>query len=92
MNLKIPEDVDSAARPSRITLGTHEMLASRDVKGEATDDSASERETPTCAAFSAPQSFAPSPHMAATRSETYFKGRSWFSTKCLFPKLCIGLI
>ena len=75
MNLKIPDDVDRAARPSRMTLGTHEMLASRDVNGEATDDSASESETPTCAALRAPQSFAPSPHIAATRSEISCEGR-----------------
>jgi hypothetical protein len=48
-----------------MTLGTHEMLASLEVKGEATEDSESDSEIPACAAFKAPQSLAPSPHMAA---------------------------
>ena len=34
-----------------------------EVKGAAIDASASDREMPTSAAFNAPQSFAPSPHM-----------------------------
>ena len=46
-----------------MTVGTQVMLASLDVNGEATDASASEREMPACAVFSAPQSFAPSPHI-----------------------------
>lgn len=46
MYLNIPKDVTKAARPSRITVGTQEMLATFDVKGEATDDSASDRDMP----------------------------------------------
>lgn len=46
-----------------MTLGTHSMLATREVKGEATEASASESEIPTSAAFRAPQSLAPSPHI-----------------------------
>jgi hypothetical protein len=104
MNLKIPNDVTKAARPSRITFGTQVMSAILEVKGLATLqqnngykswtnldyiwisiyqiylsdqkyliettyaysylDSASESDIPTCAALNAPQSFAPSPHMA----------------------------
>jgi len=41
------------------------MFGSLEVKGEATEDSASDSDIPACAAFSAPQSLAPSPHMAA---------------------------
>ncbi|KAF4533322.1 hypothetical protein B566_EDAN004443 [Ephemera danica] len=67
MYLNTPNDVTRAARPSFTTKGTHEMLASFDVKGEATDDSASEREIPTWAAFRAPQSLAPSPHIAVEK-------------------------
>lgn len=47
----------------RMTVGTHSMLARREVNGDATDASASESEMPTSAAFSAPQSLAPSPHI-----------------------------
>ena len=40
------------------------MFGSFDVKGDATDASASESDIPACAVLNAPQSFAPSPHMA----------------------------
>ena len=40
--------------------------ATFDVKGAATEASASDRDTPTCAAFRAPQSLAPSPHIDTT--------------------------
>ena len=46
---------------NRITVGTHEMSKTRDVKGAATEASASDNEIPTSAALSAPQSLAPSP-------------------------------
>lgn len=46
-----------------MTMGTHSMLATLEVKGETTEASAWESEMPTSAAFSAPQSLAPSPHM-----------------------------
>lgn len=36
MNLKIPNDVTKAARPSLITLGTQVMSGTFDVKGLAT--------------------------------------------------------
>ena len=47
-----------------ITVGTHSILLFLDVKGEATEASASDSEIPACAIFNAPQSLAPSPHMA----------------------------
>lgn len=46
-----------------MTMGTHSMLAVLEVKGETTEASAWESEMPTSAAFRAPQSLAPSPHM-----------------------------
>ena len=63
MNLMTPKEVTRAERPSRITRGTHSMLGLLEVKGEATEASAFESEMPAFAALSAPQSFAPSPHM-----------------------------
>lgn len=39
------------------------MLSDLEVKGDATEASASDKETPTSAALNAPQSLAPSPHM-----------------------------
>lgn len=69
MYLKIPKEVTRAARPSRITVRTQEMLVSRLVNGEATEDSVSDKEIPVCAAFNAPQSLAPSPTMAAKKKE-----------------------
>ena len=47
----------------RMRVGTQVILGSLEVKGEATDASASDREIPAWAVFSAPQSFAPSPHI-----------------------------
>lgn len=49
--------------PYLMTMGTHSMLATLEVKGETTEASAWESEMPTSAAFRAPQSLAPSPHM-----------------------------
>ena len=46
-----------------ITVGTHSMLAFFEVNGEATEASASDSEIPAWAVLSAPQSFAPSPHI-----------------------------
>lgn len=63
MYLKTPNDVTKAARPSLITVGTHSILGVREVKGEATDASASDSEMPACAVLRAPQSLAPSPHI-----------------------------
>jgi len=63
MYLKIPKEVTKAPRPSRIKCGTQVMLGSLDVNGAATEDSVSEREIPAWAAFRAPQSLLPSPHM-----------------------------
>ena len=48
--------------PYLMTMGTHSMLATLEVKGETTEASAWESEMPTSAAFRAPQSLAPSPH------------------------------
>ena len=67
MYLKTPKDVTSAARPSRTRDGTQDMSGVLEVNGEATDASASDREMPACAAFSAPQSFAPSPHIPSRK-------------------------
>ena len=52
-----------AHRPSRSTCGTHEMLHVVLVNGAAIDASASDKLTPTSAAFNAAQSLAPSPHI-----------------------------
>ena len=49
--------------PHLMTMGTHSMLATLEVKGETTEASAWDSEMPTSAAFRAPQSLAPSPHM-----------------------------
>lgn len=46
-----------------MTVGTHSILAMLEVKGETTEASAWDNEMPTSAAFRAPQSLAPSPHM-----------------------------
>ena len=46
-----------------INVGTHSIFGRLEVNGDATDASASDREIPACAVFSAPQSFAPSPHI-----------------------------
>ena len=46
-----------------ISVGTHSIVGVVDVKGDATDASAGERDTPVLAVFRAPQSLAPSPHM-----------------------------
>ena len=43
--------------------GTQEMSGVLEVKGAATLASASDKEIPAFAAFNAPQSFAPSPHI-----------------------------
>src|ERR1700742_34243 len=61
MYLKQQKLVTRAARPSLIRVGTQEMSKIWLVNGAATDASASDRETPTSAALSAPQSLAPSP-------------------------------
>lgn len=50
--------------PYLMTMGTHSILAMLEVKGETTEASAWDSEMPTSAAFRAPQSLAPSPHMA----------------------------
>lgn len=71
MNLNMPKEVTKAARPSLMTRGTQEMLASAEVKGDATEASASDSEIPAWAAFRAPQSLAPSPHITVTQSTRY---------------------
>lgn len=47
----------------RMIVGTHSIVGVLDVNGLATDASAVERDIPACAAFNAPTSLAPSPHM-----------------------------
>ena len=51
MYLKIPNEVTRAARPSLTSSGTQEMSGSREVKGEATEASASDKDMPALAAF-----------------------------------------
>jgi len=61
MNLKEDMVDASAALPSRTRVTMLLMLGEEEVKGAAAEASAGERESPTCAAFRAPQSLAPSP-------------------------------
>lgn len=63
MYLKQEKEVTRAALPSLMTSMTQEMSGEELVKGAATEASASEREIPRSAAFKAPQSLAPSPHI-----------------------------
>lgn len=70
MNLNIPNEVTKAALPSLMMRRTQEMLATVEVNGDATELSASDREIPACAARNAPQSFAPSPHIAETEANS----------------------
>lgn len=72
--MKIPNDVTNAALPSRMMRSTQEMLATVEVNGDATELSASDREIPAWAALNAPQSLAPSPHIAETQSIQGYKG------------------
>ena len=51
------------ALPSLNSLMMQDMSYTFEVKGAAIDASASDKEIPTSAAFSAPQSLAPSPHI-----------------------------
>lgn len=46
-----------------IIVGTHSIFGFLEVKGDATEASASDKEMPACAVFRAPQSLAPSPHI-----------------------------
>ena len=55
MYLNIPKLVTRAHLPSCINFSTHVMFETLDVKGAATDASASDKEIPMCAAFSACQ-------------------------------------
>ena len=66
--LNIPKLVMRAARPSRIKSLIQLIFPHFDVKGDATDASSSERDTPTDARFNAPQSFAPSPQNEHVKS------------------------
>lgn len=49
MNLIIPNDVTNAARPSRITIGTHSIFGFLEVNGLATDASAFDNDIPALA-------------------------------------------
>ena len=64
MYLKAAKLVTSAALPSLNNLMMGEISWILDVNGAAIDASASDKESPTSAVFSALQSLAPSPHMA----------------------------
>ena len=59
-------------------FGTQEMLACFEVNGEATEASASDREIPAWAAFSAPQSLAPSPHIPTKCLDSWYKEFVYF--------------
>lgn len=48
--MRMPKAVTIEARPSLMSVGMHEMFGSFEVNGEATDASASESDTPACAA------------------------------------------
>lgn len=69
--LKIPKLVTRAALPSRTTFITQDILGFLEVKGDATDDSASDKEIPVWAARRAPQSLAPSPHIARNKNNLF---------------------
>ena len=53
-----------------MSAGTQEMSGVFEVNGAATLASASDNEIPAFAAFKAPQSLAPSPHMITTKSRS----------------------
>ena len=63
MYLKLAKEVVRAHLPSLSKVIILEISYSCEVNGAAIDASASESDKPTSAAFKAPQSFAPSPHM-----------------------------
>lgn len=63
MYLKQAKAVVSEHLPSFKTIGTQLISKTELVKGAAMDASASERDIPMSAAFKAPQSLAPSPHI-----------------------------
>ncbi|MPC19641.1 AP-4 complex subunit mu-1 [Portunus trituberculatus] len=62
--LKVEKMDTNTALPSLISTGTQLIFSWRDVNGAATDASADDKEIPASAAFSAPQSLHPSPHIA----------------------------
>lgn len=76
MYLKQLKLVTRAARPSLMMSTIHEMSGVRLVNGAATEASASESETPTSAALSAPQSFAPSPQKATVYPSDWSRSTS----------------
>mmetsp|Transcript_23606 Transcript_23606/g.54284 ORF Transcript_23606/g.54284 Transcript_23606/m.54284 type:complete len:290 (+) Transcript_23606:948-1817(+) len=80
MYLKHATEVASAARPSRMSCSSGVMFCVDDVNGAAIEASASESESPTAAAFRAPQSLAPSPHMPTT----FPRASASSSTSCCF--------
>ena len=95
MYLKQLKLVTSAARPSRTTSSAHPMSGVRLVNGAATDASASLSDSPTSAALSAAQSFAPSPHIstvcpiACSRSTTsFFSSGDIRANTCVFASIC----
>src|SRR5437016_4509952 len=100
MYLKQLKLVTNAARPSlsinpaikkgayRISCTTQLISKLRLVKGAATLASASERLTPTSAAFRAPQSFAPSPQNPTQYSkDCNFSTNSCFSSGDILAKI-----
>jgi hypothetical protein len=64
INLKSVNVVTKAARPSRMMSKMQRMSCTLDVNGLAALDSLLLNDMPVCAAFNAPQSLAPSPHIA----------------------------
>lgn len=66
-----------AALPSLSNVTTHSMFYIALVKGAAIEASASDKLIPTSAVFSAPQSFAPSPHIPTCSLSIFYM----FSTR-----------
>ena len=73
MNLKVLKEVVRAQRPSRKRITIQEMSWIWEVKGAAIEASASDNDTPTSAYLSAPQSFAPSPHIPTSVLQKLYK-------------------
>jgi hypothetical protein len=79
MNLNAWKLVVIAQRPSLSSVITHLMSYTWLVNGAAIEASASLKLMPTSAALSAPQSFAPSPHIPICWSNTSYNDSINFS-------------
>ncbi len=81
LNISTQHKIDSKKPSNLMTVGTHSMLGCLEVNGEATEASASDSEIPACAVFSAPQSFAPSPHIPTQYLQNKAAVRGFFVPK-----------